>query len=305
VTQLTTPTNGAADLPRVDLLSPPPSKPKVFGLADLLDQLRADAEARYDAKKAGRVRGPITDLPSLDLIIGGAFEPGVCILHGQPGTGKTALALQIATKCRCPALFVSVEVSPLELLRRLTAAVSQENLGRILSGSLSPEQVLKLAEQAVRAAPRLAIMDATTVLADPSWIRDVALEIRGDAAHVLIVVDSVHAWADTWGDGTEYETLNAALAALRQIAADLACPILGIAERNRASMDKGGLAAGAGTRKIEYGATLVLDLGPDNENQGGAGEVGVTLTVAKNRNGMAGRTVKLRFDGAHQRFQEA
>jgi replicative DNA helicase len=164
-----------------------------------------------------------------------------------------------------------------------------------------------LVRRAAATAPNLALADATLAFASPEWIKDAALATRGEAEHLLIVVDSVHSWAEMApGDLPEYEALNAALASLRALAGALSCPVLAIAERNRASMKGGGLSAGAGSRKIEYGAVSVLDLARDLDKPAdSAGEVEVTLTLAKNRHGAAGKKVHLRFHGAFQRFREA
>jgi replicative DNA helicase len=70
-------------------------------------------------------------------------------------------------------------------------------------------------------------------------------------------------------------------------------------------MVKGGLSAAAGTRKIEYGATLVLELQRDEDARENAkGEIEVTLKIAKNRNGPVGREIPLLFNGKLQRFRE-
>ena len=70
-------------------------------------------------------------------------------------------------------------------------------------------------------------------------------------------------------------------------------------------MTSGGLSAGAGTRKIEYGAETVIDLSAEKDVQpDAAGEIPVVLTLAKNRNGAPGRKLYLRFHGPLQRFRE-
>jgi hypothetical protein len=130
---------------------------------------------------------------------------------------------------------------------------------------------------------------------------------RRTTDNLLIVVDSVHSWAEALADGasTEYDVLNAGLSALRQIATSLHCAVLAVAERNRPSMRGGGLSASAGTRKFEYSASTVLDLARDLDKPAdAAGEVPITLTIAKNRNGAAGRKLELSFHGALQRFRE-
>jgi hypothetical protein len=121
------------------------------------------------------------------------------------------------------------------------------------------------------------------------------------------VVDSVHSWAEAVpGDLNEYDRLNMAIAALRGLAGALGCPVLAIAERNRASMASGGLNAAAGSRRFEYGGESVWDLAGEKDARPDAtGELPVTLTIVKNRNGSPGRRIHLRFNGALQRFAEA
>ena len=91
------------------LVSPEPmdsAGAKLFSLADLIPDLEADADRRNIARKEGRLLGPVTGLKSLDRMLGGYMAPGVHVLHGDPGAGKTALALQIAASCGFPALYV-------------------------------------------------------------------------------------------------------------------------------------------------------------------------------------------------------
>lgn len=279
--------------------------PRICRLGDLLADWEADAAAAHQAQLSGLPRGPITGFPALDRELGGALAPGLHILHGQPGTGKSAFALQVAASCRCPALYLTVEMSPLELLRRLTARLTSTFLGRLKSGELPPAASLALARRAAQECPDLTLVDGSQAFASPEWLREMAEFCRGDQRHFLLVVDSVHSWAESaQGEATEYDALNAALAALRGLAGALRCPMLVVAERNRASMKQGGLSAGAGTRKIEYGAETVLDL-ERKEVATASGEMPVTVQLVKNRHGAAGRELEYLFHGALQRFKEA
>jgi hypothetical protein len=195
----------------------------------------------------------------------------------------------------------------LELFRRHVARVTSTYLRRLKSGEIPPAESLALARRGAEAAPLLCLGDATQAPASPSWLQQTAEAVRGEAPHLLLVVDSLHSWTDALAEGApEYEALNAGLAALRQLAAALGCVVLAVAERNRASMAAGGLSAGAGTRKIEYGAETVLELDRKEDALPDAGgEVPVTVRIRKNRNGSPGGELGLRFHGALQRFREA
>jgi replicative DNA helicase len=280
---------------------------RLLTLSALLGDWEADAAAVYEAMRTGQPRGPVTGLPNLDKALNGTLEPGLHVVHGEPGTGKTAFVLQVAAECQFPCLYVTCDMSPLELLRRIAARVTSTPLGKFKSGELSPQDSMTRANQAVRQIGNLSILDAAEAYAEPKEIRKVAERIQGNARRVLIVVDSVHDWVDSWPTGLdERETLNAALASLKRIAHKLDSPVLAVAERNRASMSSGGLSASAGTRKFEYGAQTVFDLKADDDEQENAnGERPVKVSIAKNRNGIKGRKIELLFHGAFQRFREA
>src|SRR5215213_9610771 len=281
-------------------------QPRLLPLASLLGEWEADAQAAFDARVNGLARGPVTGLASLDATLGDCLAPGLHVMHGGPGVGKTCLALQVAATCGCPALYVSAEMRPLELLRRLTARETGTFLGTLKSGALAPADSLALARWAVAACSGLALVDACDAFAAPDWLREAARIVQGDARHVLLVVDSVHSWAEgAPGELTEYDRLNAAIAALRTLAGQLGAPILAVAERNRASMAAGGLSASAGSRKFEYTGESVWDLAEDKDASAPSPhEKAITLHVAKNRSGAAGRKVRLAFHGALQKYTD-
>jgi replicative DNA helicase len=108
----------------------------------------ADAQAAHTAHATGQPRGAQTRLPQLDGILGGFLAPGVHLLQAAPGAGKTAFCLQAAADCGFPALFVTAEMPPLALFRRLIARATGTYLGRLQSGELAPEVVEALARRA-------------------------------------------------------------------------------------------------------------------------------------------------------------
>ncbi|RYX80636.1 hypothetical protein EON83_27810 [bacterium] len=277
---------------------------RLLRLNQCLADFDRDASAAYEAKQTGQPRGPQSGFEALDRALGHAFAPGLHPIHGNAGAGKTAFALQVAARCGFPALFVSCEMAPSELLRRHTARETKTYLGRFKTGEFTPEAARALALRAIEASPLLAILDATQAPATPNHIRHCALAIKGEAKSVLVVIDSLQSWTD-YLPTDEYESINTGIKDLRDLALGMNIPILFTSERNRDSMKSGGLNAGAGSRKIEYGAETLFDLERDSETlQDGAGEVGITLKIAKNRHGAAGVEIPLKFNGALQSFRE-
>jgi replicative DNA helicase len=280
---------------------------RLLRLADLLGEWEAEAVAAHEALRTGQPRGAVTGLPRLDQELGGALAHGLHVVHGGPGVGKTALALQIAASCRCPAIYVTCEMGVLELFRRLVARVTNTFLGRLKSGELEPVASTTLARQAVVAAPSLALVDATQAFASPDWLSQAVIAVRRESPHALVVIDSIHSWAESGPiEVSEYEGLNFGLNALRHLTTRVHCAVIGVAERNRGSMANGGLSASAGSRKFEYGGETVWDLSRrEDAVLDAAGEVPVTLNIVKNRNGSPNRKVELLFHGALQRWREA
>lgn len=280
--------------------------PKTLLLRDLLAELRLDAETAYTARQTGQPRGPVTGLPALDELLGGALAPGIHVLQGAPGAGKSALALQIAASCAFPALFVTAEMAPLELFRRLIARHTQVFLGRLKTGELEPAAVERLAVDTARACSGLGILDATRGGADLLTIEAAVAALTGGSKQCLVVIDSLHQWAAGLTAGTgasEYDALAAALSALTAISAS--SPVLTVAHRNRQGQRQGGLHASKGHGGIEYAAESVIDLNLDEAAKFDSpkGEKVVNLTIEKNRHGAAGAGLTLRFRGAIQRFE--
>jgi replicative DNA helicase len=288
-----------------------------YTLPDLLGAWTLDAEEAYQLKQAGKARGPVTGLYHLNKAIGGALFPGLHVIHGTPGTGKTAFALQIGAKCDCPCIYVTCEMLPIELLRRITARVTEKYLGKFRTGELSPAESVELASIAIEKTPNLSIFDATRSRVTCEEIKqEAAKRINNNQPYLLIIIDSLHSWADTTYDQlpTEYERLNTALADLRKMALTINCAVLLIAERSRAA-NEGGLSAGAGSRKIEYGSETVIELEREKvKDESGktidaefdpfTNEVPIIVKISKNRNGIPGGKVKVTFNGAFQLFTE-
>lgn len=288
-------------------LTPDTPTPRIYRLGDLLDTFARDAAEAHEAYTSGKPRGPLTGFPQIDRAIGGARFPGVHVLHASPGIGKTAYALQESATCGCPALFVSCEMPPLELLRRLAARVTGTYLGRFSTGELAPDVACEAVRRACEASPDLVLVDGTMAYASPTWIRDRAIEVRGQSRHVLVVIDSLHEWTRAAGEtgSSEYDQLGLALSSLRALANTLQAPVLIIAEEARDTLKgqtRRGMHSGAGHRSIEYGATTVMGMTCEDDDPDQFGNKRVTLVIEKNRRGQPNQSFSLTFNGARQEY---
>ncbi len=283
-------------------------KPRLWPLAQLVAEAMSDATDAHEARKSGQPRGPLTGLKRLDREIGGALpKSALTIILGNTGAGKTAFAGQIVAHCGCPAVYLTTEMAPVELLRRHTARETEQFLGRLKSGEMTPAEVERLFTQAAHKLAHLSLVDGTIAYASVAYLRDVMEVAKGDAKHAVLVIDSLNTWARGSGTGTsEYDALNEHLTALIRLAKQARCSIVVVCEQNRAAMKDGAGGnpnAGAGTRFIEYSADLLFDL-EAKKPENGAGQRSVTLSISKNRNGAAGKPLELEFNGALQRFRE-
>jgi len=286
--------------------------PRTVRLSELVSELVADVRSAAEAKASGRPRGPVTGIAAIDRIMGDYLAPGLHIVQAAPGAGKSAFCLQAAAHSFYPALFVSCEMGLLECFRRTVARETSTFLGKIKSGELGEREVQRLALEAVEKASGLSLMDATQAYAAPDLICDVADGLRSEAAHVLIVIDSLQVWAKSRRRAEpdaaaldEYTSLNFALEDAAAIAARLNCPVLLVSHRNRAG-NKGGdaLHASKGSGDVEYCAESILDLTPKKDEEDASGMREVTARFVKNRHGAVGAAVTLKFNGALQEFSE-
>lgn len=297
--------------------------PRLYPLAELADMWAQEAEEARAARLSGRARGPITGFPALDKELGGHLHAGLHFVHGEPGTGKTNYALQVAAECGCPAVFVSTEMSLIVLLRRVIARTTNTYQSKLEGGELSVDAMNELLERAVAACPLLAIMDGTgrnyaaprQIDKGPPGILEAAQvwRERHRAASVLVCVDSLHTWAAAAPGAyaaSEYEYLNDALRELEQLAAELKAPVLVVAERNRPSMANAGQSSAKGTARIEYSAMSIVSLNRVLDGEGewkveAGDENALFAKVVKNRDGRIGHKVDMRFHGALARLREA
>ena len=126
---------------------------KIFAILDergtgaigSIHDILQDAMARIDArmKHEHAIGGIETGFTDFDSLTGGLHDSELIILAARPSMGKTALALNIAEyvtmKCNVPTLFVSLEMSSVELADRMLCSLAEVNGQRLRNGTISNE----------------------------------------------------------------------------------------------------------------------------------------------------------------------
>lgn len=282
-------------------------KRKFSLMRDLQEGILAENDEILEAERKGLKRGPVTGFESLDETLGGFLRNGVHMVQAAPGDGKTAFCLQVAANCGFPALYVTAEMPPDELIRRSISRVTNEYLGHFGKG-MSREKLLNLFDRTARACPWLAFLDSTRDFIPAEDIQNSAELLLTQSEHrkILLVLDSITDWArSTESGGTEYEQIAYGIRAMGRIAHNLKIPVLAINHRNRASNKEGGgsMFGGKGGGDIEYKGESLIELkaeGKPDED----GHTKTTLSILKNRHGRSKLDFPLLFEGRVQKFTE-
>lgn len=268
-----------------------------------------------------------TGIAGLDALLGGGLMPGVTLLAGAPGTGKSSLALQLCDHCarfgRRGVVYASMEMSAGQLvaksLVRLSAAMSEQPvslreipalLPHLADGANSRVSMLRDAVRvyAEEVAPRVATIDTLATVSDVSALYD---DLPADELPPLMIVDYLQLCGREQGDeaATDVQHLAGVMRSLCALSKRHGVPVLALSSQNRTKRGTSALDSLAGTSELEYAAVCCLFLTVDgvgeDERQRNAEQPvrPVVLSASKNRFGPLGR-LGLWFHAAQGRFIE-
>lgn len=99
----------------------------------------------------GKRTGIPTGLIDLDELTSGLQKSDLIIIAGRPSSGKTALALNIASHAAvregATVAMFSLEMSKEQLVMRIMASESGVNMQKLRTGELEPAEILKIADK--------------------------------------------------------------------------------------------------------------------------------------------------------------
>jgi len=242
-------------------------------------------------QKAGGLAGVPSPWTALNRYTAG-FVPGeVTVLAGRSGTGKTAMALNIAEHAARGGITVglfSLEMTRTSLTHRLMATGATVDAQKFRNASLSDSDWAKLFDygQIFHGLP-LMICDKREMR--PSELRAMCRQWKRDKGLGLLVVDYLQLMRPEVRDKVREREVSEISRSLKLLAVDLDIPILVLAQLNREAEKEKRPRLGhlRESGAIEQDADVILFIVPwKNEDAGD--NVEVIVNVAKGRNNAVG-----------------
>ena len=297
---------------QAEALSAPEGGGGVVGARQGLGSALARIQGAYE--RGSSVTGIHTGFESLDALTAG-FQPGhLIILAGRPSMGKTALALNLATRGLSAGdrahsvFFASLEMPSDDLWARILADAADVPGDRLRTGAVTAEEIQRLLNATHTEAdlPLFVDDDMSQGLAD---LKARARQIHTDPSCPplgLVIVDYLQLMS---GHGRSREQEISALSrGLKGLAKDLGVPIIALSQLNRSlesRADKRPMMSDLReSGAIEQDADLILFIYRDEVYDKESDDRGVAeVIISKQRSGGLG-TVKMRFNPPTSSFGE-
>lgn len=252
----------------------------IHELADVIDQ-------RIKERREGRQRGVTTGLKNLDLVLGGGMRPGAMYtVAARTGVGKTMFAVNAATaaaRAGSRVGFWSTEQLKTEMAQRLLSRVSRVVGMAIDTGNLGNEALDHL-HGGLRELHTWSFAMDDQFGASFDRLAASARRMHRRQPFGLIVADYIQ---QLTRDGERFDSRHAAISSisrgLKQLAVDLAVPVLVLAQINREGAKAGEAEAHhvKDSGSIEQDSDALIIINVDGEQ--------TYLDVKKNRHGPAKR----------------
>lgn len=245
----------------------------------------------------------VIDSPYKDLNEILPIQAGDVITIGaETSGGKSLVALQwaahVAMKLGKPTLVFSMEMNARVLMARLTACTAKVDLGRLIRRELTEDdwqKIARVSDQMANTHNFILEDDGSvtlnTIRARARWMASQGMPVG------LIVVDYLQLME---AEGSSYkgnrtQEVSDISRGLKRIAMDFDVPVISLAQFNREAKDrKPQVTDFKESSSIEQDSSAILLMySPRNEEGEVIAPDEVTMIVAKNRNGIRNREIKL------------
>lgn len=244
-------------------------------------------------KRAGGLRGVPTGFFDLDMRLAGMQDSNLLILASRPGTGKTAMVLNIAQYVtvhdKIPVGIFSLEMSKEELVDRLLVSQADIDAWRLKTGKLSDDDFTKLSEAMGELAEAPLYIDDTPGISILE-MRTKARRLQMEYGVRLIIVDYLQLVDPGRRYDSRVQEVSIISQNLKNLARELNLPVLACSQLSRAVEARGSkvpeLSDLRESGSIEQDADVVMFIYREESDQTQWGEqIPTKLRIAKHRNG--------------------
>lgn len=233
-----------------------------------------------------------TGFPRLDDILGGGFiRGGLYILGARPAVGKSTFSLNLADGIAGNLLFVSLEMSPEQILAKRVSRLTGYTASKLLSGQL-PDKAWEAVAMATTS------IDKSGVYINSRYdltVQEIHLLAQSVPELRCIILDYLGLIQPATRSGSTYEQVSAISRELKRMAVSLNVPVVCLCQLSRKIEERKGkkpmLSDLRDSGAIEQDADGVLFLYREDYYTGSPADgfpSTVELTVAKNRHGKTG-----------------
>lgn len=277
-----------------------PIKDALASSFDRLDELH---------KRAGGLRGVPTGFSDLDFKLAGMQDSNLIILAARPGTGKTAMILNIAQnaalKEKVPVGIFSLEMSKEELVDRMLVSQADIDAWKLKTGKLTDDDFTKLSDAMGELAEAPIFIDDTPGI-NIIEMRTKARRLQVEQGVKLIIVDYLQLADSGRRLDNRVQEVSIISQSMKNIARELRIPVLVCSQLSRAVEARGNkvpeLSDLRESGSIEQDADVVMFLYREDTDQMAWGEqIPTKLRISKHRNGPLGE-IDLIFRGDRIRF---
>jgi replicative DNA helicase len=273
--------------------------------------VRLDARMKHDHA----VGGLETGFADFDDLTGGLHGSELVILAARPSMGKTALAMNIAEhvtmRQQTATLFVSLEMSAIELGDRLLCSVAKVDGHRLRNGTVTNKERAQLVETAAEISNSPLFIDDSPARS-MTEIAATARRLKRKERLGLVVIDYLQLIDPDNPRDPRQEQVAKMARRLKRLARELEIPVLCLAQLNRqaevAKDNKPRLSHLRESGAIEQDADVVIFIHREeyyqtNEEDRDRVRGEAELIISKQRNGPTG-DVKLTWRHEFTRFED-
>jgi KaiC/GvpD/RAD55 family RecA-like ATPase len=240
------------------------------------------------ALSGARLAMPITSLDRLGAVL---RRSELSMVAGQPGAGKSALALHLALRGGAPALYASADTGRETMVARTLA---------MLSGCTQAEAERDPDWKALRGADHIAwYFESSPTVADLEAEAEAFSEVHGQPPHLIVVDNTIDVAADA---GDEWGALRVVMKDLKVLARRTGAAVLACHHATEATSFSFAPARRAIQGKVSQLPALILTI--DSSPEAGTMQV----AIVKNRHGggqnEGGFGTVLRFDAARMQIAD-